>query len=93
MKTIAAFLIILSSFFLLKNLGIIKVDFDFWGIFWPLFFLAMGLKMFFGQRKEKGYGAWGWTSYPRVNRNDQNCGCGPDCDCGPGCDCGKNGGN
>lgn len=75
MKTIAAIIIFLGSFFLLKNLGIIQVDFNFWGVFWPVFFIVIGLKMLFGSRVERKYSAWGWGSSPRFDRKDQGCGC------------------
>ncbi|MFA5746532.1 MAG: DUF5668 domain-containing protein [Candidatus Paceibacterota bacterium] len=82
MKTIAAMIIFLSSFFLLKNLGIIQVDFDFWGVFWPLIFLTIGLKILFSSKPERKYTAWGWGAGPRFDQRDQGCDCEkPDCSC------------
>jgi len=71
MMTFGVIVIFLGVLFLLKNTGVIQMDMSFWGIFWPLFLIFIGLKMVLGSGIKR-YTFWNWSKPSRrdEDRND-----------------------
>ncbi|KKT81765.1 MAG: hypothetical protein A3B99_00990 [Candidatus Yanofskybacteria bacterium RIFCSPHIGHO2_02_FULL_44_12b] len=67
-------LIGLGVFFLLKNVGVIDLSVSFWYIFYPLFFIFLGLCLVLGISKLKKY----WKQAVNFILNNKNGKSGPE---------------
>ena len=48
-------IVVFGAILLLKNIGLIELDAGFWGLFYPLVFIAVGLCLVLGIHKIKKY--------------------------------------
>ena len=52
---VGIFLLFFGLLFLLRNLGLIMFPISFWGLFWPLVLIIVGLEMLLGNRRIRKY--------------------------------------
>ena len=76
---LAIIFIVLGVFLLLNAIGIV-INANFWGFFWAIIFLAIGIKMLMRRGKCPMCEGYWWSEKAHGKMHDHNCNCDEDND-------------